>query len=114
MDLGYKLLEERRKFNYSQKQVAELLDVSQSTYCDWESNTSKPKTENLAKIAQLYNLDINELIDSNPSVNIVNSPNTISNSPNSKIETPEALMRLTESLEKLTILVEKLAENYRK
>ncbi|MDR3287664.1 MAG: helix-turn-helix transcriptional regulator [Prevotellaceae bacterium] len=114
MDLGYKLLELRRRSNYSQKQVAELLEVSQSTYCDWESNTSKPKINNIVKIAQLYNLDINELIDSNLNVNIVNSPNTISNSPNSKVETPEALIRLAEGLDRLTMLIEKLVENYKK
>ena len=107
MDISHVLLKERGKRNYSQQQVAELLEVSQSTYCDWESGNSHPKVENLLKIAQLFELDLNELL--NPSgVNIVNSPNTISNSPHSKVETPEALMRIAENLEKLILVIEKM------
>lgn len=43
MSLGTILLKNRREKNYSQKQAADLLEVSQSTYCDWESDTSFPK-----------------------------------------------------------------------
>ena len=90
--------------------MADLLDVSQSTYCDWESGSSIPKTENLVKVASLFEIEINEIMDLlNPQkVNIVNSPNTISNSPNSKIETTEALVRIAENIEKLVFLIEKI------
>lgn len=108
MSLGTILLKNRREKNYSQKQAADLLEVSQSTYCDWESDTSFPKTENLVKISQLYNIEINELLPKGD-INVVNSPNasTINNSPNSKIETPEALLKVAEGLDKLITLVEK-------
>ena len=102
MSLGGILLKHRRKHHYSQQQAAELLQVSQSTYCDWESDTAFPKAENLLKIAELYDIDINELL--NPNVNIVNSPNTISSSPNSKIETSQALLKVAESIEKLIFM----------
>jgi transcriptional regulator with XRE-family HTH domain len=113
MSLGTTLLKHRKRKNYSQKQVADLLEISQSTYCDWESETSYPKTENLLKIAQLYEIDLTELLNTDKSLNIVNSPNSINNSPNSKIETPEALLKVAEGLDKLITLVEKMLEGKR-
>jgi transcriptional regulator with XRE-family HTH domain len=108
MNLGSTLLKHRRRNNYSQKEVANLLEVSQSTYCDWESNTSYPKTENLVKISQLYEIEITELL-SEGNINVVNSPNTMNiNSPNARVETPEALLKVADGLEKLIILVEKI------
>jgi transcriptional regulator with XRE-family HTH domain len=111
MSLGTILLKQRKKHNYSQKQAADLLEVSQSTYCDWESGTSFPKIENLVKISQLYEIEISELLPKGE-INVFNSPNasTINNSPNSRIETPEALLKVAEGLDKLITLVEKMLE----
>lgn len=108
MRLDKILTKKRTENNHSQKQVADLLEVSQSTYCDWESGQSKPKFENLVKISKLYDLDVSDFIDSN--FNIVNSPNSVNlnKSPNSKIETSEALLKVAESLDKLVVLIEKL------
>lgn len=110
MEIGKKLREYRYNNNYSQQQVAKLLNISQSTYCDWESDTVFPKAENLSKLARLYDIDINDLLSPENSVNIVNSPNTINNSPNSKIETSEALLKISEGLEKLIHVIEKMIE----
>lgn len=113
MSLGQTLLKYRRNHNYSQKQVAELLDVSQSSYCDWESDTSSPKIENLMKVAKLYDIDINELLPNTDGINFINSPNAVnvSNSPNSKVETSEALLKVAESLEKLVMMLGKLTDD---
>ena len=111
MDLGNKLLKYRKINNYTQKQVADFLEISQSTYCDWESNTIFPKTENIIKIAKLYDLDLNEIFDNDNKVNVINSPNSINNSPNSKIEIPEAIMKVAEGLDKLILLIEKMIDN---
>jgi transcriptional regulator with XRE-family HTH domain len=110
MSLGLILRKQRDKLHFTQQQAADLLDVSQSTYCDWESDSVLPRTENLIKISQKFDISIDELLNIVPNVNIVNSPNTISNSPHSRVETPEALLRLTESLEKLTALIEKMIQ----
>lgn len=109
MSLGTTLLKHRKRHHYSQQQVADLLEISQSTYCDWESDTTTPKTDNILKIAKLYDLDVNELLYTDKGVNIVNSPNTISNSPHSKIEAPEALLKVAEGLDKLIAIMEKNA-----
>jgi len=109
MSIDKTLLQHRKKRNYTQQQVADLLEVSQSTYCDWESGTITPKSENILKIAQLYNIDINELFNQDDKVNIVNSPNAVglNNSPNCKIETPEALIKIAENLERLINIIER-------
>ncbi len=110
MEIGKKLREYRYKNNYSQQQVAEFLDISQSTYCDWESDKTFPKAENLSKVAKLYDIDINDLLQSDNQVNIINSPNTISNSPNSKIEVSEALIKVADGLEKLIEVIGRMIE----
>lgn len=112
MSLGTTLLKHRKRHHYSQQQVADLLEISQSTYCDWESDTTTPKTENILKIANLYDLDVNELLYPDKSVNIVNSPNAVglNNSPNAKIETPEALLKVAEGLDKLIAIMEKMLD----
>lgn len=109
MKLNEILAEKRNLYDYTQKQVADLLEVSQSTYCDWESGQVKPKLENLLKISTLYKIDLSDLIDDDSNFNIVNSPNSVNlnKSPNSKIETSDALVKVAESLNKLVILLEK-------
>lgn len=113
MEIGKKLREYRYRNNYSQQKVAELLDISQSTYCDWESDRSFPKAENLSKVAKLYDVDINDLLESENPINIVNSPNaiTLSNSPNVKIEVAEALLKVSEGLDKLIMVIGKMIED---
>ncbi|MCX8533405.1 helix-turn-helix transcriptional regulator [Chryseobacterium luquanense] len=101
MKIGKKLREFRYKNNNSQQEVAELLNISQSTYCDWESDRTFPKFENLSKIAKLYNIDINDLISSEKGNNI----NLVTGS-----ETTEVLLKVSEKLDKLVEVVEKLIE----
>lgn len=110
MKLNEILSEKRNLFDYTQKQVADLLKVSQSTYCDWESGQVKPKLENLLKISTLCKIDLSDLIEDDSNFNIVNSPNSVNlnKSPNSKIETSDALIKIADSLDNLTKLLEKL------
>ncbi|MPS63974.1 MAG: hypothetical protein DI622_15650 [Chryseobacterium sp.] len=100
MKIGEKLRGYRYRNNYSQQQVAEFLDISQSTYCDWESDKMFPKIDKLLKISKLFNVGINELL----------TLEKIDNSSNSKNETLETLLKISETLEKLVFLVEKVVE----
>lgn len=50
MSSGSTLLKHRKRNNFSQQKVASFLEVSRSTYCDWESDTSFPRTENIIKL----------------------------------------------------------------
>ncbi len=47
----------------SQTDMANLLNVKQSTYCNWESGLNDIKSEYLPKIAELLNVDIKDLFE---------------------------------------------------
>src|SRR5690606_42160816 len=104
MDLGRVLQSFRHAKHFSQNKAAELLEVSQSTYCDWESNTTFPNAENLVKIADLFEVDVKELLPSLP-LGIAENAKKTSNTPASKIELADALLKLAESINSLVTLL---------
>lgn len=53
----------RKSTDYTQHQLAEFLGVSRSTYANWENNT-EPELTTLKSIAQVLNIGLGELIDS--------------------------------------------------
>ncbi|BEV06693.1 helix-turn-helix transcriptional regulator [Chryseobacterium gambrini] len=63
MSLGTKLRALRTERNLSQTQVAMELDVSQTAYCKWESDQTKPGIDNLLKISEFYETDIYNLLE---------------------------------------------------
>lgn len=68
MSLGTKLRQLRTERNLSQAQLALQLDVSQAAYGKWESDQTKPATDNLMKIADFYDTDVYSLLDEAPIV----------------------------------------------
>jgi transcriptional regulator with XRE-family HTH domain len=119
MSLGAKLIKYRHSKGFSQPQTANLLGVAQSTYSDWESDKSRPKPQNYLKIAELYDLDLKELMSDVPNITMGdnNSNNSITNvidSPNLKMESNAAILKLADGLDKLVLLVEKLIEKTNK
>ncbi len=52
--LSDKLRTLRENYNYSQKQVAQILDVSPSLISSYETGERMPSIENLKALAQLY------------------------------------------------------------
>ena len=63
MSYGDKLAKLRKDNNYTQEQLAELLDVSRQAISKWESGVAYPETEKLIKLAELYNCSIDFLIN---------------------------------------------------
>ena len=61
MPLGKKLLNLRTSRQLIQEKVAYDLDVVQSTYSDWENSISIPKQENLVKIAEYFEVPVQDL-----------------------------------------------------
>ena len=62
MTLGEKLSKLRKENNYTQEQLAEILDVSRQAISKWESNISYPETEKLLKIGELYDCSMDYLL----------------------------------------------------
>ena len=63
MSLGNNLFEARKKAGLSQESVAEKLGVSRQTISKWETNETIPDIYQSKKLAKLYNLTLDELID---------------------------------------------------
>jgi len=57
-----RLIELRKKYGYSQDELAERLDISRQAISKWERAESLPDTENLIGLAALYGISIDELI----------------------------------------------------
>ena len=60
--LAEKLMYYRKKKGLSQEKVAEYMQVSRQAVTKWEANTSKPSSENLIKLAQLFEVDVDTLL----------------------------------------------------
>lgn len=63
MNLTMKLKEAREKAGYSQKEVAEKLNISRQSISRWENGWSCPDIENLVILSELYNSSIDELLN---------------------------------------------------
>ena len=63
MDLGSSLFNARKKTALSQEEVAEKLGVSRQTISKWETNETLPDIRQSKRLAVLYRLSLDELID---------------------------------------------------
>ena len=63
MNLGNNLFNARKKSGLSQEEVAEKLGVSRQTISKWETDETLPDIRQAKKLALLYHLSLDELID---------------------------------------------------
>ncbi len=111
----------REVHNYTQEYVAGFLDISQNTYSLLEKGETKLTIDRLDKLAQLYKMDVVDLIQSNDQTYIntithsqgVCSHQVTINHPLSDEERKmyqSAIDRLEKENEKLHKLLEKLSD----
>ena len=62
MEIGRRLSELRKKNGYTQKQLADALNLSQQIISNIERNATAPDVEFLHGAADLYNISLDELI----------------------------------------------------
>lgn len=60
---GKKLQELRKEHNLTQKQMAELLIVAESTYANWEQGRREPSLMYLLAISRTFRISMDELFD---------------------------------------------------
>ncbi|PDS25641.1 helix-turn-helix domain-containing protein [Flavobacterium branchiophilum] len=60
--MGKKLKALKAAKGYSTDEIAEMLEISKSTYGRYERNESTPDLKTLEKIAQIYNIEPHELL----------------------------------------------------
>ena len=65
MNLGEKIKKIRKKFDLSQEQLAEIMNVSRQAITKWESNNGLPDTCNLQQLSKTFGITIDYLLDSN-------------------------------------------------
>ena len=69
MNLGNSLFHARKKCGLSQEDVAEKLGVSRQTISKWEADETIPDIYQSKKMAVLYNMSLDELIDFDIDIN---------------------------------------------
>lgn len=60
--LGTRLVELRKKYNFTQADIGEKLNVSVQSVSKWENDLSLPDYDYLIKLADLFNTSIDELL----------------------------------------------------
>jgi transcriptional regulator with XRE-family HTH domain len=62
MKIGNKIRSLRVERNFSSAQIADMLNISESTYRKYETDKNSPNLELLNKIAKIYNKEIIDLL----------------------------------------------------
>ena len=73
MTTGEKLSNLRKQNNYTQEELADIMDVSRQSVSRWESDVSFPETEKLVALSKLYKCSIDYLLNNendNPNIAI--------------------------------------------
>ncbi|MEZ4903930.1 MAG: helix-turn-helix transcriptional regulator [Spirosomataceae bacterium] len=108
MTYGTTLRNLREQQRLTQKEVADLLDIAQSTYSLWESDKSTPQVEYIPKLANALKVDIMKLIPQEAPIKIVNNTGNRDTSINGfevKIEGKDLFKDLLESKEEIIKLL---------
>lgn len=61
-----RLKEVRKSAGLTQREVAAYVGVNQNTYSYWENGKTKIDSESIAKLAKLFNVSIDYLLDGSP------------------------------------------------
>ena len=105
MSVGTKIRRLRSKTNYSQQNMADLLGVDKNTYANWENESNDIKSEHISKLAHIFQVEIQELFNDNPSrieINFnkqVNKDQSINNSVVLVLPDKESVDKLVQVLE---------------
>lgn len=70
MNLGENIYRLRTQRNMSQGDLADALEVSRQSISKWENNTSVPDLDKVVRLAQIFEITIDELITGRPAAPI--------------------------------------------
>ncbi|MDR3026634.1 helix-turn-helix domain-containing protein [Chryseobacterium sp.] len=111
MSLGTKLKQLRQDKNWSQADAAYRLDISQPAYNKWETDQAKPNIDKLGKIAEVFEIEIQELFNNDATVIISNNTFETSNIVYPKdstinMQSPELIESILKNQEQISKLIE--------
>lgn len=61
MEIGNKIVELRKKNNFSQEELAEKMNVSRQTISKWELEETSPDIKQAKKLSKIFNVSLDEL-----------------------------------------------------
>lgn len=73
-ELGNKLKVLRNNIGFTQKQIAEQLNVDRSTYSNYERAVTEPDVKTLIKLAKVFGVEVGELLSSGERLSKVAEP----------------------------------------
>ena len=79
MNFGDRLLKLRKKKNISQETLADKIGVTRQTVSNWEMNITVPNIVDLKNIANVLEINYNDLLDEIEIKKEVNNTDTINN-----------------------------------
>ncbi|WP_419495240.1 helix-turn-helix domain-containing protein [Chryseobacterium bernardetii] len=111
MSLGTKLKQLRQNKNWSQADAAYRLDISQPAYNKWETDQTKPNIDKLGKIAEVFEVEIQDLFNNDSTVIISNNTFETSNIVYPKdstinMQSPELIESILKNQEQISKLIE--------
>ena len=62
MNLGERIYKYRVSKNFSQGDLAEMLDVSRQSVSKWENNSATPDLDKIVKLSEIFGISIDELV----------------------------------------------------
>ena len=107
-----KIKEYRRKCGYTQKTLADLLNIDRSTYAYYESGRIKPDIKNIMKLCKIFNVNYEDILESEPEIQSTLHDWSFSHS-NQNSRTPDYIYNLTKNEQEL-ILYYRLLSSERK
>lgn len=75
--LGEKLITLRKKYGYSQQELADKLSVTRQTISNWELNQGAPSLDKAVELAAIYGISLDDLAEN--SVQVIAKEKTVKN-----------------------------------
>ena len=69
-NIGDNISKYRKEMGLSQEKIAENMEVSRQAVTKWESNISKPSTDNLIRLAEILNVSVEDLLGNKKEENV--------------------------------------------
>ena len=60
--IGKKLKELRKEAGYTQKQIAKLMNKSETGYASWEQSLAEPSVNDLRLLCRIYDISADDLL----------------------------------------------------
>lgn len=79
MVIGEKIAELRKKYNYTQENLAEKIGVTRQTLSNWESNITSPDLNQASLLCKELKIKINDLVDNELELDVKDNSNGILN-----------------------------------